>query len=118
MEIFDVFFIICMIVCVYVIIATVAVDMYRSIFPKTSTTHYLKTWCDYYFDVADGRKRFEVRLNDRDYKVGDILVLQCYLPNIKQYLGKSKKYKITYILKDYPAIKEGYVVMSLKRKYF
>ena len=38
--------------------------------------HSLKCWPKYYAALIDGDKRDEVRLNDRHYKVGDVLVLQ------------------------------------------
>lgn len=37
--------------------------------------------------AAVGVKRFEVRKNDRDFKVGDILVLQEYDPEADTYIG-------------------------------
>lgn len=42
------------------------------------TIHHLKT-TDRYFDaVEDGSKTFEVRLNDRAFQTGDVLVLRRY----------------------------------------
>ena len=38
--------------------------------------HYLKTETEYYQQIERGKKKFELRLNDRDFKVGDILHLQ------------------------------------------
>lgn len=40
------------------------------------TTHRLKTWPLYFEMVRAGRKPFEYRRNDRDFKAGDRLVLQ------------------------------------------
>lgn len=77
-------------------------------------THYLKTWQPYYDDIAFGLKPFEVRKNDRDYKVGDILVLQEYDNEINKYTGwELPPLFITYILDDPNYAKEGYVVMGL-----
>jgi hypothetical protein len=39
------------------------------------TVHELKTLARYYDAVVDGRKTFEVRLNDRAFQTGDILRL-------------------------------------------
>jgi hypothetical protein len=35
--------------------------------------HELKTWTEYYNAVFDGNKTFEVRKNDRNYQVDDVL---------------------------------------------
>lgn len=42
-------------------------------------THRLKLNSDYYNDSASGIKTFEIRKNDRNYQVGDILELRCAL---------------------------------------
>ena len=38
--------------------------------------HYLKILPEYYEAVKSGDKTFEVRKNDRDYQVNDVLHLQ------------------------------------------
>lgn len=48
-------------------------------------THHLKIWPEYYKEVVEGRKKAEVRVNDRNFQVGDILVLQEY-NSVKDYL--------------------------------
>lgn len=40
------------------------------------TEHILKTLAPYFDAVADGSKTFELRKNDRGFKVGDTLILQ------------------------------------------
>lgn len=42
--------------------------------------HVLKIWPDSFEAVIDGGKKFEVRVNDRDYRLGDVLVLREYIP--------------------------------------
>lgn len=73
--------------------------------------HILKTWCEYYKHILDGSKLFEIRKNDRGFKVGDVLVLQEYDKDKKQFTGEMVSKIITYIT-DYEQ-KEGYVVMSI-----
>ena len=43
------------------------------------TIHKLKLNAAYYDDSASGIKTFEIRKNDRDFKVGDILELREYV---------------------------------------
>jgi hypothetical protein len=40
------------------------------------TTHELKCWPEMFDAVAEGRKTFDVRKNDRGYQTGDRLVLR------------------------------------------
>ena len=42
------------------------------------TTHELKLDIRYFDDVASGKKNFEIRKNDRDFQVGDILKLKAW----------------------------------------
>jgi hypothetical protein len=39
-------------------------------------THELKIWPPYFEAVASGAKTFEIRKDDRGFKVGDVLVLR------------------------------------------
>lgn len=41
-------------------------------------THELKILPKYFEDVMTGKKNFEIRKNDRDFKVGDYLLLKEY----------------------------------------
>ena len=65
------------------------------------TTHELKTWPEYFEAILDGRKRFEFRLDDRDFKVGDVLLLREYDPNKWDYTGNTVRVKVTYILREF-----------------
>lgn len=77
-------------------------------------THELKTIPPYFEAVQRGIKRFEVRLNDRGYKVGDILLLREYLPQTKQYTGRECYREIDYILDDaFVGLIPGYVVLGI-----
>ena len=46
------------------------------------TTHYLKCWPVYFGLVLSGAKQFELRKNDRNYQVGDVLILCEYDPDV------------------------------------
>ena len=58
--------------------------------------HELKTWIPYFEEILTGNKTFEFRRNDRDFKVGDTLLLREYdHPNL-QYTGRQLSVRITY----------------------
>lgn len=76
--------------------------------------HNLKTHKEYFYEVFIGHKTFELRKNDRDFKVGDTLILEEYNPIIKDYTGKSLARKVIYILEGGKfGLEEGYVIMSI-----
>ncbi|MGG5341157.1 DUF3850 domain-containing protein [Enterococcus sp. AZ192] len=77
---------------------------------KEPRKHVLKLDSEYYDDVVSGFKKFEIRFNDRDYKVGDILVLEEY--DGIDYTGDRCKRIVTYIT-DY-AQQDGYVVLGIE----
>lgn len=76
--------------------------------------HELKTWREFYSDVLDGRKPFEVRKDDRNYTEGDTLLLREYDKDTQTYTGNECRFLVTYILRDSNFVKEGYCVMGIR----
>ncbi len=76
--------------------------------------HKLKIWPVYFADVRDDRKPFEVRWNDRDYEVGDVLRLREWNPLLREYTGRETRKFVTYKGTCF-GIEPGYVVLGLKR---
>lgn len=76
--------------------------------------HDLKTWPEFYAEVVAGRKTFEVRVNDRDYRVGDTLRLREYAPEIGQYSGRETRQLVTYTMSGRFGIDPKYVIMGLR----
>jgi hypothetical protein len=78
-------------------------------------THELKTWPKFFAEVFIRTKKFEVRLNDRDFKVGDTLILKEWDPIAKAYTGEELVRRVTFILEGGQfGVEEGYVVMSIQ----
>lgn len=76
-------------------------------------THELKCWPEFFVAILVGRKTFEIRRNDRDFHVGDVLWLREWDPVSVNYTGESVRRKIKYIT-DFPSgLRDGYVCMSL-----
>lgn len=76
--------------------------------------HALKEDQKYFGEVACGRKTFEIRKDDRDFREGDLLALNEYDAQTEQYTGYSCLVYVDYILKDAPYVPKGYVAMSIK----
>jgi hypothetical protein len=78
--------------------------------------HCLKTINPYFNDVKSGNKTFEIRKNDRDFKVGDLLLLQEY--HRGEFTGEAFWRVITYVLSDAEqfGLKDGYVILGIKEE--
>ncbi|GED18099.1 DUF3850 domain-containing protein [Aneurinibacillus migulanus] len=76
-------------------------------------THELKTEPPYFQAVLDGRKRFEIRHNYRDFEEGDKLLLKEYDADVHVFTGRKVKVTVTYIT-EY-AQQPGYVVLSIRK---
>lgn len=83
--------------------------------------HRLKIWPNYYNAVTSGLKTFEVRIDDRDYKVGDILELEEWDPSTKEFTGRPILVRrITYIARGLGAfgLDNRIAVMAMKKLGF
>lgn len=79
--------------------------------------HELKVHPQYFKEIKAGRKNWELRLNDRDFQIGDFLYLREYNPEEKIYTGNEiDNLEILYILSDYYALIENHVVISFAYK--
>lgn len=76
--------------------------------------HYLKAINPFFRDIESGVKTFEVRFNDRNYQVGDILYLQEFVPP-ETFTGREICKEVAYLLDDERYCKEGFVVMGFKQ---
>lgn len=78
-------------------------------------THHLKIWPDHFEAVRSGLKTFEVRKDDRDFQVGDLLHLNEYDPDKGQFTGQFMRVKVTYkIAGGYFGIEKGYCVLGFE----
>lgn len=77
-----------------------------------SRVHVLKVLQPYFDDLDRGVKCFEVRFNDRGYRVGDHLILMEFAPP-SAYTGDFAVREVVYILDDPRFCLPGYVVLGL-----
>lgn len=66
-------------------------------------THELKVWPEPFRSLMAGRKKHEIRKFDRDFQVGDLLILKEWDPHpaiaddVRGYTGQEVKVRISYI---------------------
>lgn len=79
-----------------------------------NTVHELKTWPEFFQAIKHGFKNFEIRENDRNYQLGDILELQEWNPKTEQYTGEKLIKRVNYIMRG-PGfgLAKGFVIMSI-----
>ena len=74
--------------------------------------HDLKILPPYFEAIIKGKKNFELRKNDRNFKVGDIFVLREWKDG--EYTGRYFINSISYILKNCSeyGLQDGYCIFS------
>ena len=90
--------------------------------------HELKILHEYLVDVDLGKKTFELRKNDRDYQVGDLIRFidvqadgskYCYKYKfqIEPNIDENTLYRITYVLKDVDqyGLDRDYCILAIKK---
>lgn len=91
--------------------------------------HELKILHEYLIDVSIGKKTFELRKNDRDYQVGDLIRFidvreddytankNIYKNQIEPNIDENTLYRITYVLKDVEkyGLNKDYCILAIKK---
>ena len=74
--------------------------------------HEIKILPKYYDAVISNIKHFELRKDDRDYQVGDFVVLKEWENG--EYTGRDTRFKIEYILRDCAeyGLMDGYCILG------
>lgn len=80
--------------------------------------HKLKCWSEFFIEIWNGKKDWELRKDDRNYKVGDILIQEegnIYHDDFVR-TGRVLTEEITFILRNQPqfGLQKGYCIMSTK----
>jgi uncharacterized protein DUF3850 len=89
--------------------------------PET-VEHTLKSWPQFFELVLSGEKTHDLRRNDRDFRVGDLLRLQEFDVDGRGYTGRQLTVTITYITSaDYPcalssgALHPDFCILSIRK---
>jgi hypothetical protein len=60
--------------------------------------HRLKCWPGFFAAIISGKKTHDLRrADDRDFRVGDTLLLEEFNPRTRQYTGQKVRVHVTYI---------------------
>lgn len=75
----------------------------------------LKIHPQHYRAVLLGLKKVEIRLNDRNYQVGDLLILNEFDPKTEKYTSFQVKRKVDYIIRDVAGLDPDYVILQISK---
>ena len=104
--------------------------------PRARITHELKIWPEFFKQIRNGRMKFQLRRNDRDFQVGDELLLKEWDPEhhdgtiptggkrpfkVGDYTGRELLVRVDYImsrevmnqLTNTPPTYMNFVIMSI-----
>ncbi|MBU1200709.1 DUF3850 domain-containing protein [Patescibacteria group bacterium] len=81
-----------------------------------------KVWPEYFQNIKDGKKTYELRLADWECNEGDVLILQEWNPKTKNYTGRELRKEVAYVGKTKnmtfwskeDVAKYGYQIISFK----
>lgn len=86
------------------------------------TTHRLKVFAKYADAIMSGAKTFEIRKNDRGYKVGDKIVFSVVTDEgisveaTERHPLNGATYRIDYILDDFEGLAQKYVAFAISKE--
>lgn len=85
------------------------------------TTHRLKVFVKYADAIMSGAKTFEIRKDDRGYKVGDEIVFNVVADDCHSFEEAARHpfsgaiYRIDYILDDFEGLAQKYVALAISK---
>lgn len=76
-------------------------------------THYLKTWPEFFHAVKREEKKFELRKDDRDFQVGDVVILEEWNPEKESYTGNYFDFVVKHKLSGGQfGLQSGYCILN------
>lgn len=77
---------------------------------EAKVTHQIKLKAEFFDDAAAGRKSFELRKNDRNYKKGDVLEMEEVKDGKKT--GRKCSKRIVYMMENFEGLEDGYCILG------
>lgn len=77
---------------------------------EAKVTHQIKLEEEFFDDAAAGRKSFELRKNDRNYKKGDVLEMEEVKDGKKT--GRKCSKRIVYMMENFEGLEDGYCILG------
>lgn len=75
--------------------------------------HKLKIKSEHHINVINGTKTAEIRYNDRNYQVNDILILN-EIDSLGNFTGNNCSVIVTHVLDDNQYLQTGFVMLSFR----
>lgn len=77
--------------------------------------HELKIHPDHFSAITFGFKAYEIRYNDRDYQLGDILFLREFIkgPQTETYTGNTMLVRVKHVLTGFEGLEPGFIIMGI-----
>ena len=75
--------------------------------------HKLKIKSEHHINVINGTKTAEIRYNDRNYQVDDILILN-EIDSLGNFTGNNCSVIVTHVLDDNQYLQTGFVMLSFR----
>lgn len=76
--------------------------------------HEIKLSHVFFDDVQSGKKSFELRKDDRDYQIGDELLLSEIKDNV--LTGRTVRVKVIYKLAGFAGLEAGYCILGIEKQ--
>lgn len=77
------------------------------------TVHEIKCYQEFFKAAAEGKKNFELRFNDRNYKTGDVLK-QREVDGNGGYTGRYLEQQVIYMLEEFAGLEKGYCILGVE----
>lgn len=82
--------------------------------PRKQESHILKCWPEYFKEVWDKNKNFEIRKDDRDIQENDEIILREWNKDTERFTGRIVRCYAGYIIRDPKFVKKGFCTIALK----